>query len=248
MIEFQEVWKSFGDNAVLRGVSLAVAEGETFFVLGKTGAGKTVLIRLLVGLIRADRGRVLVDGEDVAGLSEEEFGRVRLQCGMVFQLPTLFDSLTVFENVAFGLRRLAKYSEEEIGARVEQELVNVELDPGLLDRMPNELSFGEQKRVGLARTTVLKPRCLLYDEPTTGLDPFTASRINALIKRINREIGATAIVVSHDLESMRRIADRVGLLMDGRFHFVGPVAEFDASADPRLTEFRRSGAPQEAPA
>jgi phospholipid/cholesterol/gamma-HCH transport system ATP-binding protein len=246
MIEYIDIYKSFGENVVLAGVDLAVRAGETFFVLGKTGTGKTVLIRLVVGLMRADRGKVLVDGEDVTGFSEEEFGRVREKCGMVFQLPTLLDSLSVFENVAFGLRRRHKLREAEVRERVTRALTQVELDPALGSRLPSELSFGEQKRVGLARTVVLEPRYLLYDEPTTGLDPFTAGRIDELIKGINRELGATAIVVSHDLESMKRIADRVGLLDAGRFHFIGPVDEFFRSSDAKIAEFR-SSADQETP-
>lgn len=240
MIEFVDIHKSFGDNRVLAGVDLAVREGETFFVLGQTGAGKTVLIRLVVGLLQPDRGRVMVDGEDVAGLSEDEYRRVRVKCGMVFQSPTLLDSLTVFENVAFGLRRLGKHTDTQIRERIGRALTQVELDPDLGPRMPTELSFGEQKRVGLARTIVLEPRYLLYDEPTTGLDPFTAGRINGLIQTINRELGATAIVVSHDLVSMKRIADRVGLLAAGRFGFIGTVAEFEASLDPDVFAFRAS--------
>lgn len=240
MIEYRGVHKSFGDQEVLRGVDLTVKDGETFYVLGRTGAGKTVTIRLLVGLMRADGGRVLIDGEDITELKERDFGRVRLKCGMVFQLPTLFDSYNVFENVAFGLRRQKGLKESEIEVRVREELVKVELDPAIADRMPHELSFGEQKRVGLARTTVLRPRYVLYDEPTTGLDPFTAGRIDALIKRINRDMGVTAIVVSHDLSSMRRVAGRVGLLIGGMFHFIGTVEEFMSTGDRAVAEFRRA--------
>lgn len=240
MIEYRGVHKSFGSKNVLKGVSLAVPEGETFFVLGKTGAGKTVMIRMLVGLVTPDAGSVLIDGEDVAKFSEEEFQPIRRKCGMVFQLPTLFDSLSVFENVAFGMRRLGRYREDQITARVYEALEQVELGRDLAGRRAGELSFGEQKRVGLARTLVLSPRYLLYDEPTTGLDPFTASRITALIKDVNRKMGATSIVVSHDLESMAEIADRVGLLWDGEFRFLGTVAEFLKTDEPAAVEFRKS--------
>ncbi len=249
MIEFENVNKSFedkpalpagaGQKPVLKGMSLSIREGETFFVLGKTGAGKTVMIRMLVGLLRPDSGSIRVDGEEVTGLSEAGFQRIRRECGMVFQLPTLFDFLTVYENVAFGLRRLGSPDEAQIKPRVEQALMRVELDPSVAERMPVELSFGEQKRVGLARTLVLSPRYLLYDEPTTGLDPFTAGRINSLIKHLNRELGTTSIVVSHDMESMKAVADRVGLLWDGAFRFVGSVDEFMQSGDPAVREFMK---------
>ncbi len=238
MIEYNNVWKSFGENLVLGGIHLTVRDGETFFVLGQTGAGKTVMIRLLVGLLRVDSGEVRIDGEDITGLSEPEFQRIRKKCGMVFQLPTLFDSMTVLENVAFGLRRLGNLSEDEIAERVKSSLEDVDLDFSIALRLPHELSFGEQKRVGLARTVILSPAYVLYDEPTTGLDPFTADRINELILKLNQKIGATAIVVSHDLESMSKIADRVGLLYNGDFRFVGTVDEFKSSDDPAVAEFR----------
>lgn len=239
MIEYKGVWKKFGDNQVLQGIDLTIEDGETFFVLGKTGAGKTVMIRVLVGLLSADRGSIKVDGEEITGLNEDDFQDVRRKCGMVFQLPTLFDSFSIFENVAFGLRRLGETDDDIIRERVTRELSRVELDPRIMDRMPHELSFGEQKRVGLARTLMLKPRYLLYDEPTTGLDPFTANRINSLIMHVNQEVGATSIVVSHDLASMARIADRVGLLWEGKFKFVGTVDEFMESPDPDVSEFRK---------
>jgi len=240
VIEYRGVHKSFGPKTVLNGVNLAVPEGQIFFVLGKTGAGKTVMIRMLVGLVRPDAGAVLVDGEDVARLPEERFQAIRRKCGMVFQLPTLFDSMTVYENVAFGLRRLGRYHEEEIAAKIFDALEKVELGRELAGRAPGELSFGEQKRVGLARTLVLSPRYLLYDEPTTGLDPFTASRITALIRDVNKSLGTTSIVVSHDLESMAEIADRVGLLWDGGFRFLGTVPEFLNIDDEAAAQFRLS--------
>ncbi len=231
--------KSFGGQTVLDGVDLAVKEGETFFVLGKTGAGKTVMIRMLVGLIRPDGGSIRMDGEELAGREEEDFQSIRRKCGMVFQLPTLFDSYSVFENVAFGLRRLGDVEEDEIFERVAESLRRVELDPEISERMPDELSFGEQKRVGLARTLVMNPKYLLYDEPTTGLDPFTAGKIDGLIKHLNESMNATSIVVSHDLMSMKNLADRVGVLWDGKFSFVGSVPEFMEATSESVLEFKK---------
>jgi phospholipid/cholesterol/gamma-HCH transport system ATP-binding protein len=239
MIEYKNIYKSFDENEVMKGVDLTVKEGEIFFVLGKTGAGKTVLIRSLVGLIVPDSGSILVDGDDVVGLNDDGFRKIRMKCGMVFQLPTLFDSQNVFENVAFGLRRQQELDEEEIIEKVVESLQRVELDPEIGTRMPDELSFGEQKRVGLARTLVLSPKYLLYDEPTTGLDPFTANRINKLIKHLNKELGTTSIVVSHDLESMLELADRVGFLHEGKFHFKGSVDEFLNSMDKEIVDFKK---------
>jgi phospholipid/cholesterol/gamma-HCH transport system ATP-binding protein len=215
MIEFRKATKSFGDNPVLRGIDLVIEEGETFAILGKTGAGKSVLLRSVVGLVRLDSGRVLVDGQDVTDLDERSFAPIRLKCGMVFQLPTLFDSLSVGENIAFGLRRHRKMKESEIHAAVEENLELVGLSPEVQDLMPQELSFGQQKRVGLARTVALRPAYLLYDEPTTGLDPMSAAGINALINDMAQKLNVTSIVVTHDIACVRATADRVALLHDG---------------------------------
>jgi phospholipid/cholesterol/gamma-HCH transport system ATP-binding protein len=237
MIEYRGIEKSFGANPVLRGIDLRIEAGEKFFILGQTGAGKTVLIRLLVGLLRADRGEVWVDGENVTHLTEEEFLRVRQKCGMVFQFPTLFDSLNVFENLAFALRRHTDLPEAEIVRRVEENLALVHLPASVAEQMPAELSYGMQKRVGLARTLALRPRILLYDEPTTGLDPFTAEQINRLMLEMTEKLEVTSVVVSHDLGSMARVADRVALLADGRLVEVSRPEQFLRSSSPLVRQF-----------
>jgi len=237
MIEFKKVWKKFGEQVVLRDLSLKIETGEIFFILGRTGAGKTVLIRMLVGLLKPDAGEVWLSGERVDLLNEEQLRAVRKKCGMIFQSPTLFDSITVFENIAFGLRRHFNLRESEIEERVLELLRLVHLEPEVSGLLPSELSFGMQKRVSLARAIALSPSYLLYDEPTTGLDPFTARQINQLILELKQKLGITSIVVSHDLESMRSVSDRVGLLENGNFLLIATPAEFEKSADPFVRKF-----------
>jgi len=237
VIEYHGVYKSFGENRVLSGIDIRIEPGESFFVLGKTGEGKTVLIRLLVGLLKPDAGRILIDDEDITDYSEDEFLRIRKKCGMVFQFPTLFDSLNVFENVAFGLRRHLDLTEEELHEKVRENLELVHLSEAVMERMPEDLSFGMQKRVGLARTIALRPQYLLYDEPTTGLDPFTADQINKLMMEMAEKLKVTSIVVSHDLTSMAEVADRVALLDGGNFVEVSRPEKFLASKNPVVQKF-----------
>jgi phospholipid/cholesterol/gamma-HCH transport system ATP-binding protein len=237
MIEFKRVWKKFGSQVVVRDLSLKVEDGEIFFILGKTGAGKTVLIRMLAGLLKPEQGEIWLEDKRVDLMTEDALKDVRRKCGLIFQSPTLFDSLKVFENIAFGLRRHFDFSEAEIEARVRNLLELVHLDPQIADQYPEFLSFGMQKRVSLARTIALEPKYLLYDEPTTGLDPFTARQINQLIKELRDKLQVTSIVVSHDLESMREVSDRVGLLEDGRFVEIAPTGEFEKSSNPLVRRF-----------
>jgi phospholipid/cholesterol/gamma-HCH transport system ATP-binding protein len=237
MIEFKNIWKKFGDQIVIRNLSLKIEDKEIFFILGKTGAGKTVLIRMLVGLIKPDQGEIWLDGERIDQMSETALKDVRRKCGLIFQAPTLFDSLKVFENIAFGLRRHFNYSEAEIEARIKNLLELVHLDPGVVDQFPEQISFGMKKRVGLARTIALEPKYLLYDEPTTGLDPFTARQINHLILELREKLGVTSLVVSHDLESMRKVSNRVGLLEGGDFVQVSTPAELEKSEHPFVRRF-----------
>jgi phospholipid/cholesterol/gamma-HCH transport system ATP-binding protein len=222
MIEVRQLSKSFSGRPVLRGVDLTVDEGKTLVVLGRSGGGKSVILRHLIGLMQPDSGAVLVDGEDIIG--------------MLFQSAALFDSMSVEANLAFPLREQGVRSEKEIDARIAEALDMVEL-AGEQRKMPSDLSGGMRKRVGLARTIVGRPRCVLYDEPTTGLDPITTDSINHLIRRLQRRLGVTSIVVTHDMKTAFHCADRVALLHEGRVHFDGSVEELKASADPIITDF-----------
>jgi phospholipid/cholesterol/gamma-HCH transport system ATP-binding protein len=237
MIEFKNLYKNFGGQMVIKNLSLTIEECEIFFILGITGAGKTVLIRMLVGLLKPDQGEIWLDGQRVDRMSEDELKGLRRKCGLIFQAPTLFDSLSIFENIAFGMRRHFSFSESEISARVNNLLELVHLNRELLKKFPEELSYGEQKRVSLARAIALEPKYLLYDEPTTGLDPFTSRQISKLILELREKLSITSIVVSHDLESMRMVSDRVGLLWDGDFAVIAKPAEFEQSANPFLRRF-----------
>jgi len=237
VIEFHQVHKSFGANKVLDGIDVQIEEGETFAVLGPTGVGKSVMIRCVVGLVRHDSGRILVDGEDISDIPEQDMVHIRLKCGMVFQLPTLFDSMTVEENVAFGLKRQKKLKGSELEDAVAENLRLVELDPSIGRRMPNQLSYGEQKRVGLARTVALRPEYLLYDEPTTGLDPITAESINELIAELAGKLHVTSIVVTHDIRCVDIVADRVGLIHEGKLMHVQPPESFFEDPDPAIQNF-----------
>jgi len=235
-IRFEDLTKSFGPKLVLDGVTLDVPRGETMVVLGGSGTGKSVLLRHVIGLHRPDGGRVFVDGEDVTDFPEERFMPVRRKVSMLFQAGALFDSMNVYENIAFGLREHTRMSEDEIGERVARKLELVEL-PGVEELSPADLSGGMRKRVALARAIALEPAGLLYDEPTTGLDPITATAINHLIRNLQRALGVTAIVVTHDIDSALTVGDRMALLHEGKLLFTGTVDEARASAEPRLRAF-----------
>ena len=236
MIEVRKLSKSFSGRPVLREVDLTVEEGKTLVVLGRSGCGKSVVLKHLIGLMTADSGQVLVDGEDIIGLPERKLIAVRRKIGMLFQSAALFDSMSVEGNLAFPLLEQGLRDEKEIDARIAEALDMVELAGEQL-KMPADLSGGMRKRVGLARTIVGKPRCVLYDEPTTGLDPITSDSINHLIRRLQRRLGVTSIVVTHDMKTAFHCADRVALLHEGRVHFDGTVEELKASTDPVMTDF-----------
>jgi phospholipid/cholesterol/gamma-HCH transport system ATP-binding protein len=235
-ISYVDLHKSFGAKKVLDGVSLDVRRGETVVVLGGSGSGKSVLLRHTIGLHRPDAGRVVVDGVDVTDLSEDSLMPVRRKVGMLFQAGALFDSMNVRENIGFGLREHTDMSDDEIDAKVAEKLALVELE-GVDELMPSDLSGGMRKRVALARAIALEPAGLLYDEPTTGLDPITASAINGLIRSIQRALGVTSIVVTHDIQSAFTVGDRLTFLYDGRLIFTGSVEEAKASPEPRLQAF-----------
>jgi phospholipid/cholesterol/gamma-HCH transport system ATP-binding protein len=235
-IRYENLCKAFGAKKVLRGLTLDVNRGETVVVVGGSGSGKSVLLRHTIGLHRPDSGRVFVDGLDVTDLSEEELMPIRRKVGMLFQAGALFDSMNVFENVAFGLREHDEMPEEEIAARVKEKLSLVELE-GVEVLMPEDLSGGMRKRVALARAIALEPACLLYDEPTTGLDPIIAAAINKLIRDIQRALGVTAVVVTHDINSAFTVGDRLAFLHEGELEFTGTMDEARSSASPTLRAF-----------
>ncbi len=240
LVRFEAVHKSFGPKKVLEGVELEIRRGETMVVLGGSGSGKSVLIRHIIGLHRPDQGHVFVDGEDVVDLDEEELVPVRKKVAMLFQGGALFDSMNVRENIAFSLREHTDLDEEAIRATVRAKLALVGLE-GVEDLMPAELSGGMKKRVALARSIVMDPQCILYDEPTTGLDPVTANTINDLIREMQRHLKVTSVVVTHDIQSAFYVGDRIGYLYGGKMHFVGTVAEARASDEPRLRSFLSGG-------
>jgi len=230
------VWKSFGGLEVLRGSDLQVAPGDIVTILGGSGSGKSVTLKHMIGLLRPDRGRVFVDGEDVTLYSERAWVEVRRRFGYVFQGAALFDSLSVAENIAFPLREHLKWSEREVRERVRECLAAVAL-PGIEQKMPAELSGGMRKRVGVARAIALEPSVILYDEPTTGLDPANARRIGQLILALRKRLRATSVVVTHDLEVCFSVSDRIVLLKDGQLVVEGTPEEIRASSHPDVREF-----------
>lgn len=236
MIEFRGIHKRFGEKVVLAGVSLTVRDGEVCFVIGSSGAGKSVLIKHLIGLIKPDAGQILLDGEDVSTLDGPALYRVRKVCAMVFQNSTLFDSMTCAENVALPLRKHRDLSVRESLAEARRRLAVVHMD-AFSDRYPAELGDGMRKRVAIARALTLDPRYVLFDEPTTSLDPVAARRVDRLIRELADRLGVTCVVVSHDLTSIFSIADRVAFLYKGVLRLEGTPAQFRASDDPVVRQF-----------
>jgi phospholipid/cholesterol/gamma-HCH transport system ATP-binding protein len=237
VVDLAEVRKRFDGNEVLRGVSLSVERGETMVIMGGSGSGKTVTLRLIAGLIRPSEGTVHVFGERIDSLSEEELLPIRRRMGYVFQGAALFDSLTVHENVAYPLREHTSLGEADIRERVLHFLSVVGLGAEVLDQLPSELSGGMRKRVGIARALAQEPQMLLFDEPTAGLDPTNARMVAELIVQLRGGVCDTAIVVTHDLELTKTVADRVAILIDGRFAALGPRDEVLASSDPAVQAF-----------
>ena len=239
-LRFVGVEKSFGDHRVLRGVDLDVTEGETVVVLGGSGSGKSVLLRHAVGLFRPDAGQVFVDAVEISQLDEDDLLETRKKVGMLFQSGALFDSMTVRENVAFALREHTDWENAKVIARVEEVLRLVELED-VLALMPSDLSGGMRKRVALARAIALAPAAILYDEPTTGLDPITANTINHLIRSLQKRLGVTSIVVTHDIHSAFTVGDRIAFLHDGKIKFHGTTAEAREAQEPLLKNFLEGG-------
>jgi len=235
-IEFIDVHKSFGERLILDGVSFSVAKGTTFAILGPSGIGKTVTITHIVGLLKPDSGRILVDGQDITDLSERELTPIRKKIQLVFQSGALFDSMTVWDNVAFPLTE-ADISEEELERRVQEKLRLVDIED-LADLMPSELSTGMKRSVAIARALAVEPQAILYDEPTTMVDPLMSQTINSLIRKMQSQLGMTQIVVTHDIANCaEKVADRVALLDKGRFVFNGTMAELYVSDHPVVKEF-----------
>ncbi len=235
-IEYKGIRKSFGDNKVLRGVDLAVAPGESLVILGGSGSGKSVMLKLAIGLLESDSGSIFVEGQEVTGYTEAEWMEVRRKITYVFQWGALFDSMSVFDNVAFPLREQRLCDEKEVARRVGEKLEVVGLQ-GTERLSPADLSGGMRKRVALARAIVAEPRCILYDEPTSGLDPVTADTINRLIRRLQKMLGVTSVIVTHDIQSMFRVGDRVAFLYEGRMAFVGTPEEARKTDNPVLRGF-----------
>jgi phospholipid/cholesterol/gamma-HCH transport system ATP-binding protein len=235
-IELLEVCKAFGNKEILTGFSLTVEDGETLSIIGYSGAGKSVTLKHIIGLMRADSGTVHVDGMDVGAMDRSALTELRRNIGYVFQFAALFDSMTIGENVAMGLYRMTDIDEEEIRARVHECLSLVDLHD-VQDRYPSEMSGGMKKRVGLARAIATGPKYLLYDEPTTGLDPVTVTVIDRLNIRMKQELGVTGVVITHDMDSAYRISDRIAMLYDGKMRAVGTVEEIRDSEDPLVRAF-----------
>jgi phospholipid/cholesterol/gamma-HCH transport system ATP-binding protein len=236
MIETRQLRKSFGPQRVLDGVDLRIETGEAVVIIGRSGGGKSILLKHLIGLLQPDAGEVLVDGEPIARMSERRLLEVRRRFGMLFQSAALFDSLNVRENVAFALRRAGRWTGAEIARKVAAALEVVDL-PGTELKMPAELSGGMRKRVGLARAIVYEPAFILYDEPTTGLDPIVADSIDRLIQRVSERLKATSIAVTHDMRSACRIGRRILMLHEGRIYFSGTPEETMGSPDPVVSRF-----------
>jgi ABC-type transporter Mla maintaining outer membrane lipid asymmetry ATPase subunit MlaF len=235
-IEFIDVAKSFDDRKVLDGISFGVEEGETFAILGPSGVGKTVTLTLAVGLLKPDSGRIIVDGEDITHMTERELAPVRRKMQLVFQSGALFDSLTVWENVAFPLSDLG-HTDNAIEQQVQEYLKLVEIE-GLGHLMPSELSTGMKRAVAIARAVAAQPKAILYDEPTTMVDPLMSQTINDLIRKMQRQLGLTQMVVTHDIANCaEKVADHVALLHEGNFVFVGTMAELYADDHPVVREF-----------
>jgi phospholipid/cholesterol/gamma-HCH transport system ATP-binding protein len=236
MIEVCNLERSFGANKILDGVSFRIDRGESVVIIGRSGGGKSVLLKHLIALLKPDSGQVLIDGENIVPLDERQLLRVRRKFGMLFQGAALFDSMTVSENIAFALRRERSFPEDEIAHKVAHVLDLVDL-PGIETKSPSELSGGMRKRVGLARAIVYQPEIVLYDEPTTGLDPIASDSIDKLILRVRDRLTVTSVVVTHDMRSARRLGQRILMLHEKKIYAAGTPEEIFCSKDPIVKQF-----------
>ncbi|UJR81768.1 ABC transporter ATP-binding protein [Sandaracinus amylolyticus] len=243
LIEFRNVRKVFGPKVVYEDLNLDVHAGESLTIIGGSGMGKSVMLKMLIGLLRADGGTITFDGQRIDDKSEREFPAIRRRIGMLFQGAALFDSMSVYDNVAYGLREHERLPENEIEERVAKALEDVGL-PGTQRSMPSSLSGGQRKRVGLARASAIRPQVLLYDEPTTGLDPINTERINQLIVETKKLLNVTSIVVTHDMESAFEVSDRIAMIHKGFVVWSGTVDEARATDNPQVRDFIMGHAPE----
>lgn len=236
MIRINDLHKSYGSNRVLRGVNLEIERGETMVIIGQSGSGKSVLIKHLIGLIKPDRGEIYIDGVEITRLREAELHKVTRKFGMLFQGSALFDSMTVAQNVGFGLERYMNFPAQKINELVKESLAKVGLR-GVESLMPHELSGGMKKRVGLARAIAYNPEIILYDEPSTGIDPIRADAINDLINMMKEEMGVTSVAITHDMKSSYKVADRIAMLHEGRIIEIGTPDEIRKTQNPVIQQF-----------
>jgi phospholipid/cholesterol/gamma-HCH transport system ATP-binding protein len=236
MISVRGLVKNIGEQEILRGVDLDVARGETLAIIGRSGGGKSVLLKHLIGLMRPTAGEIWIEGQNIIQMSERDLAAIRQKVGILFQGAALFDSMTVAENIAFPLREAGERNAEVLRKRVTEMLDVMELQ-GQDDKMPVNLSGGMKKRVGLARSIIRQPSCILYDEPTSGLDPVVSDSINKLIRRLQERLGVTSIVVTHDMKNAFHVADRIAYLHEGRIYFHGTSQELRGSNDPLIQDF-----------
>jgi phospholipid/cholesterol/gamma-HCH transport system ATP-binding protein len=230
------VAKKIGQQEILRGVDLEVATGETLAIIGRSGGGKSVLLKHLVGLMTPDAGEIWIDGHNIIGMNERQLGAIRKKIGILFQSGALFDSMTVEENIAFPLREAGEKDPKVLHTKVEEMLEVIEME-GQEDKMPESLSGGMKKRVGLARSIIRRPSCVLYDEPTSGLDPVVADSINRLIRRLQQRFGMTSVVVTHDMKSAFDVANHIAYLHEGRIYFHGTSSQLQQSTDRLIQDF-----------
>lgn len=240
IIELKDVHKVFNGLRVHRGINLSIKEGEIVSLIGSSGSGKTVLLKEVIGLLRPDKGAIFVMGRNVAALNEKSLLEIRKNVGLVFQGSALFDSLTVFDNIAYPLREHLRLGKKEIRERVAETLHLVGLD-GVEGKMPAELSGGMKKRVAVARAIATNPKIMLYDEPNTGVDPINARKINELILGLREKLGVTSMVVTHDMQSVKMVTDRIAMLYDGKIVAEGTWKDFEESEDPFIREFMTGG-------